>query len=159
MHKRLAEKELRILKAQQRLKFLIDLETAKVFYRKRLLAHALSKFRNIIRWKIRNQIVSIEMQRRIIFGNIFVNWRQHTNRVWGERKQRAIAFHNRHCLKIAWLRWQQKYSIAQSNKRTAEDWFDLQLSERTFQAWNRVTAQTTHSFEIKKMQADAYFNW
>lgn len=159
VYKRLAEKEYKIMNAQQRMKSLIDFETAKEFDHKRLLTHVMSKFRNIIQWKIRNQDVSIEMRRRTIFRHIFVKWEQHINCVWGERKKRAIAFDNRHCLKVAWSRWRQQYLITQSNKWTAVDWFNLRLSERIFQAWNRVTAQTRHLFEIKKMQADTHFNW
>lgn len=159
VNKCFAEKELKILKAQQRIKFLIDLETAKEFDRKRLLTNAMSKFRNIIQWKIRNQIVSTEMRRRIVLRNIFVRWAQHVICVWGERKRRAISFYNRHCLKIGWSRWHQKYLIAKSKMWTAVDWYDLRLNERIFQAWNRETAQTRHLLEIKNLQADAHFNW
>lgn len=141
------------------MKFLADLEKAKAFYRERLLKQAMKKFRNVVQWKIRNKKVSTEMRRRIILRNIFMKWRQHTVRVWEERKERAISFDNRRCLKMAWSRWQQEYLILQSKQMVADDWFHLRLSERVFQAWERITAQTRLIFEIKQRQADAHFNW
>lgn len=159
MRKRLAEKELKILKAQQRLKSLIDLEKAKEFDRIRLMAHAIDKFRNIIQWKVRNQNESDELRQRIILRNVFEKWKRHMIHVWGDRKERAIAHHNRHCLKVAWKRWQQDYSIARSHKWTAQDWFDMRLSERVFRAWNHEIAQTMRLMEMKRMQADIYYNW
>lgn len=157
--KRREEKELEAKKALDRLKFLADLEKAKAFNRDRLLKQAIVKFRNIIQWKIRNQKVSTEMRRRLIFRNNFVSWRQHTTRVWEQRKEKAITFYNRHCLKMAWSRWQQEYLILQSKQMVADDWFHLRLCERAFRAWERVTAQTRLIFEIKQRQADAHYNW
>lgn len=157
--KRREEKELEAKKALERMKYLADLEKAKAFNRERLLKQAMKKFRNIVQWKIRNKSVSAVMRRRIIFRNIFVKWRQFTIRVWEERKERAITFYNRHCLKMAWSRWQQEYLILQSKQMVADDWFHLRLSERAFHAWERVTAQTRFVLEIKKTQADSHFNW
>lgn len=157
--KRREEKELEAKKALERLKFLTDLEKAKAFNRERLQQQAMKKFRNIVQWKIRNQTMSTEMRRRIIFRNNFVKWHQHTIRVWEERKERATTFYNRHCLKMAWSRWQQEYLILQSKQMVADDWFHLRLSERIFRAWEGVTAQTRLIFEIKQRQADAHFNW
>lgn len=159
MLKRHEEKELKVLKAQQRIKFMVDLEKAMEFDRKRLLAHAIFKFRNMIRWQIRNRCVSDELRRRILVRSTLGKWKQHMICVWGDRKERAIAFHNRHCLKIAWAAWQRDYLIARSHKWTAQDWFDLRLSDRVFRAWNRSNAQTRHLFQVKKVQADAHFNW
>lgn len=159
VQKRLAEKELKILKAQQRIKFLTDLEQAKEFDRKRLLAHAMDKFRNFIRWKIRNQNACDQLRQRILLRNVFGRWKQRMICVWGVKKEKAVAHHNRHCLISAWTRWQHNYSIARSHKWTAEDWFDLRLSVRVFQAWNRGTAQTQFLSEMKKMQADAHYSW
>lgn len=157
--KRREEKELEAKKALERMKFLADLEKAKAFYRERLLKQAMNKFRNIVQWKNRNKKVSAEMRRRIIFRHIFGLWRQHTIRVWEERKERAISFYNRSCLKMAWSRWQQDYLILQSKQMVADDWFHLRLSERVFQAWERLAAQTRLIFEIKQKQADAHYNW
>lgn len=157
--RRREEKELEAKKALERMKFLADLEKAKAFNRERLLKQAMKKFRNIVQWKIRNQNVSTEMRRRVIFRNIFMKWRQHTIRVWIQRKERAISFYNRHCLKTAWLRWQQEYLILQSKQMVADDWYNLRLSERIFRAWERKTAQTRLIFEIKQKQADAHFHW
>lgn len=148
-----------MLKAQQRIKFLIDLEIAKAFDRRRLLAHAIGKFQNIIRWKVRNQNVSDELRKRILLRNVLRKWKRHMICVWGDRKERAVAHHNLRCLKAAWARWQHDYSIARSHKWTAQDWFDMRLSERVFQAWNRGLAQTKYLSEMKKMQADAHYNW
>lgn len=141
------------------MKFLADLEKAKAFNRERILKQAMKKFRNIVKWKIRNQNVCIKMRRRIILRNIFVKWHQHTLRVWEERKEKAIVFYNRHCLRIVWIRWQQEYSIVQSKQMVADDWYQLKLGERVFCAWERKTAQTRLIFEIKQRQADAHFNW
>lgn len=141
------------------MKFLADLEKAKAFNRERLLKQAMTKFRNIVHWKIRNKNVMHEMRRRIISRNIFMKWRQHTVRVWEERKERAISFYNCRCLKIAWSRWQHEYLILQSKQMVADDWFHLRLSERAFKAWERITAQTRLIFEIKQRQADTHFNW
>lgn len=157
--KRREEKELEAKKALERVKFLADLEKAKAFNRERVLKQAMKKFRNIIQWKIRNKNASVSMRRRIILRNIFIKWRQYTIRVWEERKERAIKFYNRHCLRITWSRWHQEYLILQSKQMVADDWFHLRLSERIFHAWERVTARTRFIFEIKQRQADAHFNW
>lgn len=159
VRKRHEDKELKIKRAQQQIKFLADLEKAKDFDRKRLLKHSMFKFQNISRWKIRNEIVSMEMQRRIIFRNIFTKWKHDSVYVCEVQKMKAVAFYNQRCLRAAWSRWQEKYSIAQSNKWTAVDWFHLRLSERVFQGWNRVAAHTRNLFEIPKAKADAHFNW
>lgn len=131
----------------------------KHFDRKRLLKQSISKFKNILRWKTRNQIVSMEMQRRIICRNVFGKWSQHTVCVWEERKKRSAQFYNRRCVKVAWSKWQREYAAAQSNKWTAVDWFDLRLTERMFHVWYRVAAERRRLFDIKKMQADAHYNW
>lgn len=157
--KRREEKELEAKKALERMKFLADLEKAKAFNRERLLKQAMKKFRNIVQWKVRNKKVSAEMRRRVISRNVFAKWRQLTIRIWEERKERAILFYNRSCLKMAWSRWQEDYLILQSKQMVADDWFHLRLSERVFQAWERLTAQTRLIYEIKQKQADSHFNW
>lgn len=159
MQKHYAEKELKIMKEQERMNFLTDVENAKKFDRKRLLTHVMRQFRNLIQWKIRNQHVSGELRQRILIRNIFGKWKQHMICIWGDEREKAIEHHNRHCLKIAWRCWQQDYFIAQSHKLTAQDWFDLKLSERVFRAWYRKTEQTRQLFIVKEMQADERFNW
>lgn len=146
-------------KAQDRIKFLADLEKAEAFHRKLLSKHVMSQFRNIIRWKIRNQNVSDEMQQRNILRKTFSKWQQHYDCVLGQSKEKAIAFHNRHCLKIAWSKWQKKYRIAESKKWSGIDWFELRITERVFRAWSRLAAETRSALEIKKTHADAHFNW
>lgn len=159
MQKCRAEKQLKIRRAEEQIKFLADLSKAEYFDRKRLLKHVIFKFQNILRWKIRNQNASIEMQQRIIIRNTFAKWKQNSVSAWEERNKKAIGFHDQRCLKIAWSKWQQEYRIAQSNKRTADDWFHLRLSERVFLAWYRSALQTKHLIELKQIKADAHFNW
>lgn len=154
-HKFREEKE---LKVRRRKKLLTDVEKAKNFDHERLIKFAMVKFRNIVLWKIRNQNVSTEMQRRIIFRNVFVRWQQHTIRVWEQRKEKVIAFYSRHCLKIVLDRWRNEYLICRSNAWLADDWFHLRLSERIFQAWKLVTVQTRKVSEIKQIQAETHYN-
>lgn len=141
------------------MRFLANIEIAKAFNRSRMLKYAMQKFKNIVDWKKRNKQVSNELRRRILYRDTFQNWRKLTNRIWTERKSKADACYNRHCVLIAWQKWQQCYLIAQSKKMVADDWFALKLSERVFHAWERVMAQTRLIFEIKQKQAEAHFNW
>lgn len=141
------------------MRFLANMEIAKSFNRERLLKHAIEKFKNIVKWKIRNKKVSNELRRQILFRNTFQKWRNLTVRIWDERKSKADAFHNHHCKVIVWSKWQQYYLVTQSKKMVAEDWFHLKLSERVFRAWERVTAQARLVYELKQRQAEAHFNW
>lgn len=141
------------------MKYLSNMQVAKAFCRQKQLTRAMNKFKNIVKWKIRNRNVSREMYRRVIFRNYFIAWRKHTIQLYEDRKNRAIAFHNRRCMKTAWTLWLEQYLITQSKKMVADDWFHLRLSERVFRAWERVTAHTRLVFEMKQKQAEAHFNW
>lgn len=141
------------------MKYLANMQVAKSFDRQKLLKRAMDKFKNIVKWKNRNKIVSRQMHRRIICRNFFMGWRKHTIRVFEDRKNKAMAFHNQHCMKIAWTLWFEHYLITQSKKMLADDWFHLRLSERVFRAWERVTAHSRLVFEMKQKQAEAHFNW
>lgn len=157
--KRRLEKELEEKKAIERMRFLANIELAKTFCHTRQLKRAVEKFKNLIRWKVRNKKVSIELRQRILYRDYFQMWRKLTVRIWEERKAKADACYNRHCKLVAWSKWHEFFLIAQSKKLLAEDWYYLRLSERVFRAWNRVTAQTRLVFEIKTKQAEAHFNW
>lgn len=159
VRKRQAEKELKVLKTQQRITFLINMEKAKEFDRQRLLAHVMAKFRNVVAWKTRNQNASDKLRQRIILRTAFGKWKQRMICVWSDGREKAVAHHNRRCLKAAWTRWQQDYWIARSHNWTAHDWFDMRLSQRVFRAWNRCIAQSKYLYKIKRMQADAHYNW
>lgn len=99
------------------------------------------------------------MRHRIIYRRTFMAWRKHTISVYEERKNKAIAFHNQHCIKMAWNQWMECFLVAQSKKLVADDWFHLRLGERVLQAWERVTAHSRLVFEMKQRQAEAHFNW
>lgn len=157
--KRREEKELEAKKALERMKYLSNMQVAKAFCREKQLARALNKFKNMVKWKIRNRNVCREMYRRVICKNYFIAWRKHTIRVYEDRKNKAITFHNGHCIRIAWTLWFEHYLITQSKKMLADDWFHLRLSEQVFRGWERVTAHTRLVFEMKQKQAEAHFNW
>lgn len=135
------------------------MELAKTFSRSRQLKWAIEKFKNIIRWKNRNKIVSAKFRKQIIYRDYFRKWRKLTVRIWDERKAKADACYHLHCKLVAWSKWQEYFLIIQSKKLLADDWYHLRLSERVFRVWNRVTAQTRLIFEIKTKQAEAHFNW
>lgn len=110
--KRRLEKELEAQKAIDRMKYLANMELAKSFSRSRLLKWAMDKFKNIVKWKIRNKKVSNELRRKILFRDYFQNWRKLTVRIWDERKAKADACYNLHCKLLAWSKWQEYYMIA-----------------------------------------------
>lgn len=141
------------------MKYLANMQVAKAFHREKQLKWVMDKFKNIVKWKIHNKAASRQMHRRIICRNYFIGWRKHTIQVYEERKNKAIAFHNRHCIKIAWNAWFERFLVTQSKKMLAEDWFHLRLSEQVFRAWERVTAHTRLVLEMKQKQAEAHFNW
>lgn len=157
--KRREEKEMEQKKALERMRFVANLERAKSFHQIRLLKFGMQKFKNLIKWKVRNKKVCMELRRHICFRDHFVAWKKFTVQIWEQRKAKAIACYNLHCKMMAWSRWQQIFLVAQSKKILAEDWFNLRLSEQVFRAWARVTAQTRMIFEIKQRQAEAHFNW
>lgn len=141
------------------MKFLADLEKAKAFNRDRVQKCVLDKFRNIVKWRTRNERVSREMYRRNVIKYFFKYWKTYTARVCAERLEKATAFSNRLCLKFAWALWQEKCLITQSKKMVADDWYHLRLSIRVFEAWERQTAKSRLIAEIKQKQAEAHFNW
>lgn len=138
---------------------LADLGRAKDFYRFRTLKWVIGRFRNLIVWKKYNEKKSKEFHRRLVCRQKFDKWHRYTLRVWQERKTKAIVFYNRHCITIAWNRWQQFYLVEHSKKLLAADWYDLKLSERVFRDWGRVTAQRRLIVEIKMRKAKAHYNW
>lgn len=157
--KRREEKELEAKKAMERMKFLANIQVAKSFNRQKLLQRSMNKFKNIVKWKKRNLKMSTEMHRRIITKKYLIQWRKHTIAVYEERKKKAMAFYNHLCMKSAWEQWMKCFLVTQSKKMLADDWFHLRLSERVFQAWERVTAHSRFVFEIKLKQAEAHYNW
>lgn len=141
------------------MRFLANLERAKIFHQIRLLKYGMRKFKNLIKWKNRNKKVCMEFYRRIYFRDHFVAWRNFTAKIWQERKAKAEACHNLHCKMLVWSRWQEVFLVTQSKKILAEDWYHLRLSEQVFRAWARVTAQTRMIYELKQRHAEAHFNW
>lgn len=141
------------------MRFLENVERAKLFDRERLLKWAVGKLRNLVKWKIRNKKVSNEFRYRILGRDYLQRWRVITAKIWTERKAKADACYDLHCKMVALASWQQYFLVAQSKKLVADDWFNFRLSERVFRAWDRITAQTRLTFEIKQKQADTHFTW
>lgn len=157
--KRREEKEIEAQKAADRMKYLANLELCRAFYRARLLKEAMEKFKNILKWKRRNKKVCVEFRRRIISKAYFQKWRKITLQVWEERKSKADACYDKHCMKIAWEKWQQIYVVTQNKQFLAEDWFHLKISVRVFRAWKGIAAQTRLVYETKEKLAETHFSW
>lgn len=141
------------------MKYLADLEKAKSFHRYRYLKVAIDKFRNLIKWKKRNERASIEFRRRLLCRIWFTNWRTYTQRVWQKRKLKADLCYRQHCLRLGWKIWQKFYLVEHSKKLLADDWYDLHLSERMFRTWHCKMVYRRMTFEVKQKQADAHYNW
>lgn len=157
--KRREEKEIEAKKLAERMKYLANLELCRAFYRARILKQAMEKFKNLLKWKLRNKKECLKLRRRIISREYFRQWRKNTLDIWEERRATADAYYNRHCMKIAWAQWQQAYLVTQNKQLLAEDWFHLKLSERLFRAWAGIAAQTRLAFETKVKLAEMHFSW
>lgn len=128
--KRREEKELESKKELDRAKFWAQIEVAQIFDRNRLMKQAMNKFKNIIKWKIRNENVAHEMSFRIGYRNSFARWRNFTIAAYEERK-----------IKVA------------------DDWRYFRMKERAFRTWKEVAYQCRMMFEKKLQQADAHYIW
>lgn len=157
--KRREEKELEAKRALERMKYLTDLEKAKSFNRFRYLKRAIDKFRNLLKWKKRNEELSNAFRRRLISQKWFSKWRKYTEIVWQERKSKADIFYRKHCLRLGWTNWQNFYLVEHSKKLLADDWYELHLTERIFRIWHSKMIYRRMTFEVKQKQADAQYNW
>lgn len=143
----------------ERLKYIANVERAKQFERFRVLKWVFRKFRNLIRWKKRNEQLAKEFWRAETQRKFLLKWKERVNYVWDERKKRADRHYERHCMTMTFKLW-QKYFLAEHGKwLVAVDWYDMRISERWFRVWNLVTAQRRMVYEMKEKQAEAHYGW
>lgn len=157
--KRHEEKQRKIQKEMDRMKYIADVERAKQFYRFRTLKFVFRKFRNLIKWKRRNEKISKEFNCSVIKRNILFKWKDHVQKIWNNRKAKADQFYSRHCLELGMNLWKKYYLVEHSKQLVADDWYDMRLTERVFHRWNRITELRRMSFEIKRKQAEAHHEW
>lgn len=157
--KRHEEKQRKIQQEMERMKYIADIERAKQFDRFRTLKWVFRKFRNLIRWKKRNEQCAEEFWRTAIKIKFLLRWKERVNYVWDERKKRADIHYERHCVAGAFKLWRVYYFAEHGKWLVAVDWDDMRISERYFRVWNFVTAQRRMVYEIKEKQAEAHYGW
>lgn len=128
--KRREEKDLEIKKELDRSKCLAQNQLAQAFDRNRLLKQAIEKFKNIIKWKCRNENLALKMSVRMVYRNSFDRWRNFAIAAQEERKNKMV-----------------------------DDWRYFRMKEQVFRAWVDVTCQTRLVLEKKLQQADAHYIW
>lgn len=157
--KRIEEKERQAKLAMEKLKFLADLGRAKDHHRFRTLKRVFGRLRNLIAWKKHNERKAREFRRRLLCRRMFDKWHRYTVRIWQQRKATAVRCYDRHCMSVAWRRWQRFYLVENSKKLLAIDWYDMKLGERMLREWVRFAAQRRLIVEIKLRKAEAHHNW
>lgn len=157
--KRHEEKQRKIQKEMERMKYIADVERAKQFDRFRVLKWVFRKFRNLIRWKKRNEKCAMDFWRTSIQRKCLLKWNERVNYVWAERRKRADIHYERRCMATAFKLWHTYYLAEHGKWLVAVDWHDMRISERYFRVWNLVVAQRRMVYEIKEKQAEAHYGW
>lgn len=157
--KRQSEKQRRIQREMEHLKFTADMERVKHFDRCRLLKWAFHKFRNLLRWRKLNEQLAVAFWRKTMQGKHLVKWRERVSYVWSERKKRAELFYDRQCVRMAFQVWHRYYLAEHGKWLVAVDWYDMRISERYFRVWKWMTTSHRLMYEMKEKQAEAHYEW
>lgn len=157
--KRHEEKQRKIQKELDQMKYVADVERAKQFDRFRLMKWVFAKFHNLMRWRKRNDQFAADFWRTTVQGKFLLKWKERVNYVWDERKKRADSHYERHCMASAFKLWHKYYLVEHGKWLVAVDWYEMRISERCFRILNALTAQQRMVYEIKEKQAEAHYEW
>lgn len=117
--KRYEQNELETKEALERKKFLIKMDALKRVVRQHQLEQ--EEFTHFADLGVHDK--SNELYLRAIYRTVIMKWRKHAIQANEERINKAIAFHNRNCMKMALDRWIEPYLTTRNNTRKSNKIF------------------------------------
>ncbi|CAO1345607.1 unnamed protein product [Diamesa tonsa] len=157
--KRLREKNMKIIREQERQKYMEDMVKVKAFHARKLMQRLGFKvFELLIQLKRTNHKKATIHRRRMCMKKHFLLWHLNTKAVWDFKKQQAHELYQVMLIKHHFAIWKHVRKIHQSKYLVAIDWYEVKITEKIMKHWALKTKQNK-ILEIAKIRgADAHYN-
>lgn len=158
--KRRQEKLAKILKEQERQRYMENLKKARDHYARNLMKHlGFKAFELLIRLKRTNHKKSMIHRRKMCMKKCFNLWHINAKIVWDNKRAQADRLHElslmRSCIKI----WKHVHDIHKSKFLVAIDWYEVQITDKLFKCWIQFTKISKFVENSKMKKAEAHYNW
>lgn len=154
------EKVAKILKEQERQRFLENMKRARDHYARNLLKHlGFRVFELLIRLKRTNHKKSMIYRRKLCMKKCFNLWFINAKTVWDYKRAQGDRLYEislvRSCIKV----WKHVHNIHKSKFLVAIDWYEIKISEKLFKSWIQFTKISKFIENTKMKKAEAHYNW
>lgn len=161
MHdKRRREKNIKIIREQERQKYMEDMVRVKAFYARKLMQRIGFKvFELLILLKRTNHKKATIHRRCMCIKKHLILWHLNTKAVWDFKKQQAYELYQVMLIRNYFAIWKHVRQIHKSKFLVAIDWYEVKITEKIVKHWALKTQQNK-ILEIAKIRgADAHYNW
>lgn len=158
--KRRQEKMAKVLKEQERQRFLENLKKAKDHYARNLMKQiGFKAFELLIRIKRTNHKKSTIHRRKMCMKKCFNQWFINAKIVWDCKRAQADRLYEISLMRSRIKVWKHVHNIHKSKFLVAIDWYEVKVSEQLFKAWVQFSKMSKFIENTKIKKAEAHFNW
>lgn len=158
--KRRREKHIKIVREQERQKYIEDMIKVKAFYARKLMQRiGFKAFELLIQLKRINHKKANIHRRQTCMKKHFILWHLNTKAVWDFKKEQAYDLYQVMLIKHHFAIWKHVRQIHKSKYLVAIDWYEVKITEKIVKHWALKTQQNK-ILEIAKLRgAEAHYNW
>lgn len=158
--KRRHEKLARLLREQEKQKYLEDMKKARDHYAKNLMRRiGLRAFELLIRLKRTNHKKSTIHRRKMCMKKCFRQWHLNSKIVWDRRRAQADKSHERAILRGSLKIWKHVHNIHRRKLLVAIDWYEVKITDKLFKSWFEFKQTSIILENNKLLKAQAHYNW
>jgi hypothetical protein len=157
--KRRQEKLAKLLREQEKQKYLENMKIAKEHYEKNLLRRVgLRAFELLIRLKRTNYKKATIHSRKMCMKKCFRQWHLNSKIVWDHRRAQADKCYENSLLRNSLKIWKHIYTIHRRKLLVAIDWYEVQITDKLFKHWFEFTQTSIILMNNKLQKAQAHYN-
>lgn len=157
--KRRQEKLAKLLREQEKQRYLENMKKAREHYAKNLLRRVgMRAFEMLIRIKRTNYKKSTIHRRKMCMKKCFRQWHLNSKIVWDRRRAQADKSYShalqRNSLKI----WKHVHNIHRRKLLVAIDWYEIKITDKLFKNWFEFKQTNLILMNNKMLKAQAHYN-
>lgn len=158
--KRRQEKLAKLLREQERQRYLENVKKAREHYERNLMKQlGFKAFEFLIRLKRTNHKKSTIHRRKMCMKKSFSLWFLNAKCVWDHKRAQADRLYELSLVKGCIRVWRHVHNIHQSKFLVAVDWYEVKISEKLLKFWIQFTKRSKIIEGSKMKSAEAHYNW